>query len=93
MLILAITMHIVPERREEAVGIALSMVEATRKEEGCLAYTFYSPLDDPHTFFVYEEWISEEALNAHLQSAHMKVYQKRMPAVVVGSVEVKRYTG
>jgi quinol monooxygenase YgiN len=85
-------MQIAPDRRAEAVQIALKMVEATHKEEGCLAYTFYSPLDDPNTFFVYEEWATEEALSAHIQSEHMKEFQQRLPATLAGEVDVKKYT-
>jgi quinol monooxygenase YgiN len=91
MVILAVTAKIKPDHRAEAVEIALQMVAETRKEEGCVAYTFHSPLDDPNTFFVYEEWATEEALNGHMQSDHMKVFQSRMPAVLDGNVEVKRY--
>lgn len=91
MLILAVTAKIQPNKRDEAVQIALRMVAETHKEEGCLAYAFHSPLDDPNTFFVYEEWASEEALNAHLASEHMKVFQAQMPGVLAGEVEVKKY--
>lgn len=92
MLILAVTAPIRPDRRDEAVQIAIRMVEETRKEEGCLAYTFHSPVDDPNTFFVYEEWASAEALQGHMSSEHMKEFQKQMPGVLAGEVTVKQYS-
>jgi quinol monooxygenase YgiN len=91
MLILAVTLPINPDRRAEAVEIALRMTAETHKEEGCLAYTFHSPLDDPNTFFVYEEWASQEALDIHIQSDHMKVFQSGISGVLAGAAEVKRY--
>lgn len=91
MIILAVTAKIKPERREEAVQVALKMVEETHKEAGCLAYTFHSPLDDPNTFFVYEEWDSQEALDGHNQSAHMKVFQSHLPDILAGEIEVKKH--
>lgn len=91
MIILAVTLPIKSDRHEEAVEIALQMDVETHKEEGCIAYTFLSPLDDPNTFFVYEEWASQEALDGHNQSDHMKVFQGRIADVISGDVSVKRY--
>jgi quinol monooxygenase YgiN len=91
VLILAVTLPIKPERREEAVQIALDMTAETLQEPGVVAYTFHSPLDDPNTFFVYEEWASPEALEFHNTSPHMKVFQGRIGEVLNGSVTVKRY--
>ena len=91
MIILAVTLPIKPDRREEAVQIALQMQSETHREPGVLAYTFHAPLDAPNTFFVYEEWPSQEALDYHNKSDHMKVFQGRISEVLDGSVEVKRY--
>lgn len=91
MIILAVTLPIKPERREEAVQIALQMSAETHKEPGVGVYTFHSPLDDPNTFFVYEEWGSQEALDYHNKSEHMKVFQGRIGEVLNGAVDVKRY--
>lgn len=91
MIVLAVTLPIKPERRDEAVEIALWMTAETHREPGVVAYTFHSPLDDPNTFFVYEEWASPEALEFHNTSEHMKVFQGRISEVLAGNVEVKRY--
>ena len=91
MIILGVTLPIKPDRLGEAEEIALRMVAETRKEEGCLAYTFHAPLDDPNTFFVYEEWATQESLDSHGSSKHMKVFQTAIGDVLGGSVAVKRY--
>lgn len=91
MIILAVTLPIKPDRREEAVQIALEMQAETHKEPGFVAYVFHAPLDDPNTFFVYEEWASPEALDYHNKSDHMKVFQGRIGDVLNGAVTVKRY--
>jgi quinol monooxygenase YgiN len=91
MLVLAVTLPIKPERREEAVEIALWMTAETLKEPGVVAYKFFSPLDDPNTFFVYEEWASPEALDSHNKSEHMKVFGGRIGEVLGGAVTVNRY--
>jgi quinol monooxygenase YgiN len=91
MIILAVTLPIKPERRAEAVEIALGMTAETHKEPGVGVYTFHAPLDDPNTFFVYEEWPSQEALDYHNNSEHMTVFAGRIGEVLGGTVTVNRY--
>jgi quinol monooxygenase YgiN len=91
MIILGVTLPIKPDRRDEAVQIALRMTAETLKEDGCLAYTFHSPLDDPNIFFVYEEWETQDSLDGHNTSEHMKVFQAAIGDVLGGDVTVKKY--
>ena len=48
-----------------------SIVEPTRKEDGCLRYDLFADLADPCRFTFIEEWTSAEALDAHSKSAHI----------------------
>jgi len=91
MIILAVTLPIKPDRREDAVQIVLEMEAETRKEPGYSVYAFHVPLSDPNTFFVYEEWADQAALDYHNNSDHMKVFGGRIGEVLSGSVEVKRH--
>lgn len=59
--------------QEEAVKEALvSLVEPTRKEPGCLCYNLHQSKSDPALFMFYEQWASQEAIEAHGKSPHMK---------------------
>jgi quinol monooxygenase YgiN len=59
--------------QEAAVKEALvSMVEPTRKEPGCLCYNLHQSKSDPAQFMFYEQWASQEALDAHGKTPHMK---------------------
>lgn len=91
MIVIAGTIPIKPEHREEARQLALQMAKATQAEAGCLAYQFYADLADSHTFFIFEEWESEEALNRHFQTEHMKNFQQQAPKLLAGKINVKRY--
>ena len=91
MIILAVTIPIKPELRAEAIEIALEMSSETLKEPGVIAYTFHSPLDNPNTFFVYEEWASQDALDFHNSSPHMKVFQGKISEVLAGDVSLSKY--
>jgi quinol monooxygenase YgiN len=92
MIVIAGTIAVKPERREEAKQRALRMAEETHKEAGCLTYQFYADLADPNMFFIFEEWESDEALNKHFQSAHMKEFQQHLPGLLAGPINAKRYT-
>jgi len=92
MIVIAGTIPIKPERREEAKQLALQMAAATHTEAGCLTYQFYADLVDPNTFFIFEEWESEEALQRHFQTEHMKTFQQQAPKLLAGKVNAKKYT-
>ncbi len=92
MLVIAGTIPVKAEHREEAKKLARMMEEATRKEPGCFAYTFYADRDDPNTFFIFEEWESDEALAKHFQTEHMKQFQQVAPKILAGKVVAKKYT-
>ncbi|MHB8971203.1 MAG: putative quinol monooxygenase [Pirellulaceae bacterium] len=59
--------------QEAAVKEALvSLVEPTRKEPGCLCYNLHQSKSNPAQFMFYEQWASQEAIDAHGKSPHMK---------------------
>jgi quinol monooxygenase YgiN len=91
VIILAVTLPIKPECREEAKAIALQMTAETHKEPGVLRYTFHYPVDDSDTLFVYEEWKDQAALDFHNNSDHMKVFQAAIAGVLNGDVSLQKY--
>ena len=91
MIVIAGKIQVKPERRDEARKAALDMVEATRRESGCLSYAFYADLVEPATFFLFEEWESDAALAAHFQTEHMARFQQQVPALLAAPPTIKRY--
>jgi quinol monooxygenase YgiN len=91
VIIVAGTVALEAGQRNAAIRVARTMAAATVKEPGCLRYRFYADLDDEHTFFVYEEWESEEALARHFQTEHMRAFQAELPALVAGALDIRRY--
>jgi quinol monooxygenase YgiN len=92
MIVIAGTIPIKPDQQEEARKLVLWMAEETQKEAGCLTYRFYADLADANTFFIFEEWESEEALQRHFKTEHMKQLQQQMPKIVAGKLNAKKYT-
>jgi quinol monooxygenase YgiN len=92
MLVIAGTIPVKAEQREEAKRLARWLETETRKEPGCLMYTFYADQTDPNLFFIFEEWDSEEALQKHFQTEHMKQFLQQAPNLLAGKVSAKKYT-
>jgi quinol monooxygenase YgiN len=76
-----------PGMRERILEAFRANTDAVRAEAGCLAYEAVVDVDDPapayatfgpDTFVVVERWASEEALQAHAVSPHMKAYASRV---------------
>jgi quinol monooxygenase YgiN len=91
MILVAGTVKVRRESRDEAVRLALVMAAATRAEKGCRRYAFHAALDDPDTFFIFEEWESEEALARHFETEHMAAFRRELPRLVAGAPAITRY--
>jgi len=69
MLVIAGRIRVKPERREDAVRLALDVSRETVKEAGCRSYRFYADLEDPGLFFLFEEWDGPDALAQHFATS------------------------
>ncbi|MFN8644243.1 MAG: putative quinol monooxygenase [Candidatus Binatia bacterium] len=65
--------------------------QASQAEAGCRAYAFYSDLEDPNLFIIFEEWESEAALQAHFKTPHMAEFNALIPQLVAGPLSINRY--
>ncbi|MDH3211322.1 MAG: antibiotic biosynthesis monooxygenase [Myxococcales bacterium] len=91
MLVIAGHIRIDPSKREAAIAAAVDVMEATRREKGCLAYTFSTDLHDEGLIHIFEEWDSQDALDAHFKSPHMATFQKAIPDLGVKEMKIRRY--
>jgi quinol monooxygenase YgiN len=63
---------------EDAVrAILTSLVAPFRKENGCKQYFLHEDKKKPGSFYTYEEWSSEAALEAHLSGAKQTLEQSK----------------
>jgi quinol monooxygenase YgiN len=80
-----------PSKREPAIAAAREMMSETRKEKGCISYTFSADLDEPGRFRIFEEWENDDALAAHFEAPHMARLQQAMGGLGVREMKVQRY--
>jgi len=64
------------ERRDESLAAMQRVVEASRAEAGCIAYSYGEDVLEPGLYRVSEAWENREALARHFAAAHMTDWQR-----------------
>jgi quinol monooxygenase YgiN len=62
--------------------------ELSRKEAGCIGYVLHRSLTDPTLFVSVERWVSAEANDQHMGSAHIQELLRQVPPLVAASPEI-----
>jgi quinol monooxygenase YgiN len=91
MFVIAGEIEIDPAQHDAAAAAALRMMEETAKEAGCVRYVFTSDLAQRGVFRVFEEWESQQALDAHFASPHMAAFQAAVGGLGVKRMALQRY--
>jgi len=76
MLALAVTYVIKSGHEAEAVEFLKRLPAETRREPGDRLYLAHRAQDDPRTFFLYEQYDDQAALDAHRATPHFEQYGK-----------------
>lgn len=73
MYTLYVTFKCVPGKREEYIETLKSegIVDAVRKEDGCIRYDYYFSEKDPDEILLIEIWESKEHQQVHINQPHM----------------------
>jgi quinol monooxygenase YgiN len=87
------TIDLDPARMDDAVAAALEIMEPTRAEEGNEAYTFSRGLADPGRLHLMEQWSSEEAMDAHMTTAHLATFMDKIGKCGVTSATLTQWRG
>ena len=66
-----------------------ALIAATRKEAGCIDYSFGADVTEPDTIVVLEYWDSWDALGAHVSQPHMGQWFARLGEVGVVSQTIR----
>lgn len=69
-----------------------SLLEPTRREQGCIVYDLMQNNADPTDFTFYEEWSDDAALDAHAKSAHIASTFAKLDGHLAAPPDVRRYS-
>ncbi len=69
-------------KREELRAALEALVEPTSREKGYVNYDLHQGVEDPDSFFFYENWESGADLDAHLSAPHLQEFAARIPELL-----------
>jgi quinol monooxygenase YgiN len=71
--------------------ILTALVEATRREPGCLSYELLQNHDDPTDFVFVERWASPAAEQAHFVTPHLLATLQQLTGLLASDPQICRY--
>ncbi len=81
-----------PAHVAEVRSLLNELIEPTRNEAGCILYELLQNKSDPTDFTFVEEWESDDALDAHAASAHLRSVSARLAPLIAAPVDIRRYS-
>lgn len=80
-------------RRGELAALLERFERWAAGEPGCRRYTFAVTLADPSRFVLVSEWESQDALNAHYESAEFAKFQFELDGLLARPSALTVYSG
>jgi quinol monooxygenase YgiN len=71
MLLITGTIRLPPESLQDALPAMRAMIDASRAENGCLAYSYAEDVPDKGLMRINELWATRASLQAHFRSNHI----------------------
>ena len=80
-------MTALPGKEQQLRSELEQLVGPTLAEDGCVNYDLHVAVDDPATFFFYENWTSPGHLEAHLGNGHLVEFAGKLDEYLVGGAD------
>ncbi len=81
-----------PESVRKVREEAMKLIPPTREgDQGCIHYDLYQDNADPTLFFFLEGWQSNELLDRHLETEHLRVFGEATDGLV-SEIDINRLT-
>jgi quinol monooxygenase YgiN len=74
-LIIAGTMRVPPQNLAALKPHMLTMLAASRAEDGCITYSYGEDVAEPGLIRVFEAWRDQAAIDAHFKTPHMAAWR------------------
>jgi quinol monooxygenase YgiN len=91
MIIVAGTIRIPEDKIDALLPTAEATLLATRKEKGCIVYSYAFDLLDKGLVRIYEEWESLANLQDHLKQLHMGPWRAKLAEIGASDRNIKRF--
>ena len=81
-----------PDHVDVVRSYLTELLEPTRKEPGCVSYELLHNRSDPTDFTFVEEWESDGALEAHLNTPHIRNVIARLTGLLAAAPDIRSYS-
>ena len=79
-----------PGKEQDLRDALVGLVEPTSREQGFVNYDLHESLEQPGTFYLYENWESAADLDTHLQAPHLAEFAARLDDLIEGGLHINR---
>ncbi len=91
MIVVTGDLRVAPENMDRLREAMRRVIEATRKEDGCLAYAYGEDVLDPGLVRVSERWLNWQSLEAHGKASHVAAWHAALKEVGVLHRDIVAY--
>ena len=91
MILVAGTFRVPPGELAAFKAHMLTMLTASRADDGCLSYSYAEDVAEPGLIRVFETWRDRESLDRHMQTPHLAAWRANWAAHGVGERQLHTY--
>jgi quinol monooxygenase YgiN len=91
MIIVAGTIRIPEDKIDALLPTARATLAATRKETGCILYSYAFDVEDRGLVRIFEQWESRAHLEAHFKQPHMDLWRAKLAEIGASGRDIKTY--
>jgi quinol monooxygenase YgiN len=79
------------DKTDELGLLLMSLLEPTRREQGCIRFELQQNRESPNNFAVVSEWQDPEAVQIHALTTHMQGALRRLPDLLGAPIDLRFY--
>ena len=91
MILVSGTISLDPAKTEAFHAALEPLLAGTRQEPGNVSYGFYADPHEAGTYRIFEEWESQEAIDAHMVADHFTTFMGAMGDFGVSAIDLHSY--
>lgn len=91
MIVISGTIDLDPANARRALELTSELSAETRKETGNISYEYWQDPTNPGRWRVFEEWESQDAIDAHMATPHMAAFMAGAAELGISGIDIARY--
>jgi len=89
MIIISGEFKVKQEYKQELINMSLKLIPPSRKEAGCISYSFLEDQENLGNFLFFERWQNQEAIDTHFTKSYFQDFADRFPGMIEGQAKIE----